>query len=135
MTWDIPAALKSGIDLIDKFIPDTDAKNRAKEAWQLRVLEIAAQEATQQSQTNTAEAGHASLFVSGWRPAVGWVCAASFAWVCVGQPLFSWTYVLLTKQPAPVIALPTEMLMTTLLGMLGLGTLRTLEKIKGVNAR
>jgi hypothetical protein len=127
--------IKSGVDLIDKFIPDTDAKNRAKEAWQLRVLEIAAQEATQQSQTNTAEAAHASLFVSGWRPAVGWVCAASFAWVCVGQPLFSWTYVLLTKQPAPVIALPTEMLMTTLLGMLGLGTLRTLEKIKGVNAK
>jgi hypothetical protein len=135
MTWDIPAMIKSGVDLIDKFIPDTDAKNRAKEAWQLRVLEIAAQEATQQSQTNTAEAAHASLFVSGWRPAVGWVCAASFAWVCVGQPLFSWTYVLLTKQPAPVIALPTEMLMTTLLGMLGLGTLRTLEKIKGVNAK
>jgi hypothetical protein len=53
----------------------------------------------------------------------------------VGQPLFSWTYVLITKQPAPVIALPTEMLMTTLLGMLGLGTLRTLEKIKGVNAK
>jgi hypothetical protein len=135
MTWDVPAAIKSGIDLIEKFVPDTDAKNRAKEAWQLRVLEIAAQEATQQSQTNTAEAAHASLFVSGWRPAVGWVCAASFAWVCVGQPLFSWTYVLLTKQPAPVIALPTEMLMTTLLGMLGLGTLRTLEKIKGVNAK
>jgi hypothetical protein len=135
MTWDIPAMIKSGVDLIDKFIPDTDAKNRAKEAWQLRVLEIAAQEATQQSETNTAEAAHASLFVSGWRPAVGWVCAASFAWVCVGQPLFSWTYVLLTKQPAPVIALPTEMLMTTLLGMLGLGTLRTLEKIKGVNAK
>jgi hypothetical protein len=127
--------IKSGVDLIDKFVPDTDAKNRAKEAWQLRVLEIAAQEATQQSETNTAEAAHASLFVSGWRPAVGWVCAASFAWVCVGQPLFSWTYVLLTKQPAPVVELPTEMLMTTLLGMLGLGTLRTLEKIKGVNAK
>jgi hypothetical protein len=135
MTWDVPAMIKSGVDLIDKFVPDTDAKNRAKEAWQLRVLEIAAQEATQQSQTNTTEAAHASLFVSGWRPAVGWVCAASFAWVCVGQPLFSWTYVLATKQPAPVIALPTEMLMTTLLGMLGLGTLRTLEKIKGVNAK
>jgi hypothetical protein len=127
--------IKSGVDLIDKFIPDTDAKNRAKEAWQLRVLEIAAQEATQQSQTNTAEAAHASLFVSGWRPFVGWACGFAFAWICFGQPLFSWTYVLITKQPAPVVELPTEMLMTTLLGMLGLGTLRTLEKIKGVNAK
>ena len=127
--------VRTGLEIIDKVVPDADAKRRAQEAWQLRVLEIAAQEAAQQSATNTAEAGHASLFVSGWRPAVGWVCAASFAWVCVGQPLFSWTYVLLTKQPAPVIALPTEMLMTTLLGMLGLGTLRTLEKIKGVNSK
>jgi hypothetical protein len=135
MTWDVPAMIKSGVDLIDKFIPDTDAKNRAKEAWQLRVLEIAAQEATQQSQTNTAEAAHASLFVSGWRPFVGWACGFAFAWICFGQPLFSWTYVLITKQPAPVVELPTEMLMTTLLGMLGLGTLRTLEKIKGVNAK
>ena len=135
MTWDIPAMIKSGVDLIDKFIPDTDAKNRAKEQWQLRVLEIAAQEATQQSTTNTAEAAHKSLFVSGWRPAVGWVCALSFGWICFGQPLFSWIYVLTTKQPAPVVELPTEMLMTTLLGMLGLGTLRTLEKIRGVNAK
>ena len=135
MTWDIPAMVRTGLEIIDKVVPDTEAKRKAQEAWQLRVLEIAAQEATQQSQTNTAEAAHASLFVSGWRPAVGWVCAASFAWVCVGQPLFSWVYVLTTKQPAPVIALPTEMLMTTLLGMLGLGTLRTLEKIKGVNAK
>ena len=135
MTWDIPAMVRTGLEIIDKVVPDTEAKRKAQEAWQLRVLEIAAQEATQQSHTNTAEAAHPSLFVSGWRPAVGWVCAASFGWVCVGQPLFSWTYVLITKQPAPVIALPTEMLMTTLLGMLGLGTLRTLEKIKGVNAK
>jgi len=135
MTWDIPAMIKSGVDLIDKFVPDTDAKNRAKEAWQLRVLEIAAQEATQQSQTNTAEAAHTSLFVSGWRPFVGWACGFAFAWICFGQPLFSWTYVLISKQPAPVVELPTEMLMTVLLGMLGLGTLRTLERIKGVNAK
>ena len=127
--------IKTGVDLIDKFIPDTDAKNRAKEAWQLRVLEIAAQEATQQSATNTVEAANPSLFTSGWRPFVGWVCGFSFLWICFGQPLFSWIYVLATKQPAPVVELPTEMLMTTLLGMLGLGTLRTLEKIKAVAAK
>jgi hypothetical protein len=135
MTWDIPAMVKSGLEIIDKVVPDADAKRRAQEAWQLRVLEIAAQESTQQSQTNTVEAAHPSLFTSGWRPFVGWVCGFSFAWICFGQPLFSWTYVLVTKQPAPVVELPTEMLMTTLLGMLGLGTLRTLEKIKGVNAK
>jgi hypothetical protein len=135
MTWDIPAMVKSGLEIIDKVVPDADAKRRAQEAWQLRVLEIAAQESTQQSQTNTVEAAHPSLFTSGWRPFVGWVCGFSFAWICFGQPLFSWTYVLVTKQPAPVVELPTEMLMTTLLGMLGLGTLRTLEKIKQVASK
>lgn len=135
MTWDVPAMIQAGLGIIDKVIPDADAKNRAREAWQLKVLEIAAAESAQQSAVNQTEAAHASVFVSGWRPAVGWVCALSFAWVCVGQPFFSWVYVLATKQPAPVIALPTELLMTTLLGMLGLGTLRTLEKIKGVNSK
>lgn len=135
MTWDVPGMIKSGLDILDKVVPDADAKRRAQEAWQLRVLEIAAQEASNQSQTNTAEAGHSSLFVSGWRPAVGWVCAFSFGWICFGQPLFSWVYVLTTKQPSPVVELPTEMLMTTLLGMLGLGTLRTLEKIKQVASK
>lgn len=135
MTWDIPAMVQAGIGILDKVIPDADARRRAQEAWQIKVLEIAAAESQQQSQVNLEEAKHSSVFVSGWRPAVGWVCAFSFAWVCVGQPLFSWVYVLATKQPAPVIALPTELLMTTLLGMLGLGTLRTLEKIKGVNSK
>ena len=127
--------VKTGLEIIDKVVPDTEAKRKAQEAWQLRVLEIAAQEATQQSATNTAEANHPSIFVSGWRPFVGWACGFAFAWICFGQPLFSWVYVLTTKQPAPVVELPTEMLMTTLLGMLGLGTLRTLEKIRGVNAK
>jgi hypothetical protein len=127
--------VKTGLEILDKVVPDTEAKRKAQEAWQLRVLEIAAQEATQQSATNTAEANHPSLFVSGWRPFVGWACGFAFAWICFGQPLFSWVYVLTTKQPAPVVELPTEMLMTTLLGMLGLGTLRTLEKIRGVNAK
>jgi hypothetical protein len=135
MTWDIPAMVQAGIGILDKVIPDADARRRAQEAWQIKVLEIAAAESQQQSQVNLEEAKHSSVFVSGWRPAVGWICALSFAWVCVGQPLFSWVYVLITKQPAPVIALPTELLMTTLLGMLGLGTLRTLEKIKGVNSK
>jgi hypothetical protein len=135
MTWDIPAMLQAGFGIIDKIIPDADAKNRAREAWQIKVLEIAAAESQQQSAVNQQEAAHASVFVSGWRPAVGWVCATAFFWLCVGQPFFSWVYVLATKQPAPVIALPTELLMTTLLGMLGLGTLRTLERIKGVERK
>jgi hypothetical protein len=132
MTWDVPAAIKSGLDLIEKFVPDTDAKNRAKEQWNLKVLEIAAAEAQQQSETNKVEAQNSSLFVSGWRPACGWAGALAFAWMGIGQPVFSFAYTLATKQPAPVIALPSEMLMSLLFAMLGIGGYRTIEKIRGV---
>ena len=132
MMWDVPAMVEAGTKLLDKIIPDADAKNKAKAEWELAVLKIASEEATQQSSTNVEEAKSSSMFVAGWRPAVGWICASGFFWATVGQPVFSWVYVLSTHQPAPVIALPTDILMTTLLGMLGLGTLRTLEKIRGV---
>lgn len=122
----------AGTQLLDKLIPDTDAKNKAKAEWELTVLRIASEEAKQQAEINVEEARSPNVFVSGWRPAVGWVCAAGFAGASLIQPLFSWAYVLWYHQPAPVIPLPTDILMTVLLGMLGLGTLRTLEKIKGV---
>jgi len=61
MMWDEPAMVKTGVELIEKFVPDTDAKNRAIEAWNLKVLEISAQEASQQSETNKAEAQSASF--------------------------------------------------------------------------
>jgi hypothetical protein len=60
------------------------------------------------------------------------VCAVAFAWQFVGQPMFSYLYVLSTHQPAPVVALDAEALNTVLFGLLGLGGFRTWEKIKGV---
>jgi hypothetical protein len=131
--YDIPGMVQAGLKIIDKIIPDADAKNRAKEAWELEVIKVAQAESVAQSVTNTAEAAHSSFFVSAWRPFVGWVCGIGFAWATIGQPILSFTYALIHKQPAPVIALPTDILMTTLLGMLGLGTLRTFEKLRGVS--
>jgi hypothetical protein len=131
--YDVPSMIAAGLKIIDKVIPDADAKNRAKEAWELEVIQIAQAESEAQAKTNTAEALSKDPFTSRWRPFVGWVCGCAFAWMCVGQPVFSWVYTLTTKQPAPVIPLPTDLLMTTLLGMLGLGTLRTFEKLRGAS--
>ena len=85
--------------LLDKFIEDKDKKNAI--AFELSTLaEKHAQELSKaQLEVNKTEAAHKSLFVSGWRPAVGWSC-------CLAMPV--------------------------LLGMLGLGTMRTVEKTKGV---
>jgi hypothetical protein len=130
--YDIPSMISAGLTVIDKLVPDADAKNRAKEAFELEILKLATSESATQAQVNAVEASHASLFVAGWRPFCGWVSALGFAWATLGQPIFSWVYVLSTHQPAPVVELPMDVLMTTLLGLLGLGSLRTIERLKGV---
>jgi hypothetical protein len=81
---------------------------------------------------NKDEAANPSVFVSGWRPFIGWVCGVACAWNWIGlkMALFIAAYLgnPLDMQPADV----SEM-MPVLLGMLGLGGLRTVEKLKGVN--
>jgi hypothetical protein len=130
--YDVPSMITAGLKVIDKIIPDADAKNRAREAFELEVLKLATSESKEQAEVNAVEAANPSLFVSGWRPFCGWVSALGFAWATLGQPLFSWIYTVATHQPAPVVVLPMDVLMTTLLGLLGLGSLRTIERLRGV---
>jgi hypothetical protein len=130
--YDVASMVSAGLKVIDKIIPDADAKNRAREAFELEVLKLATSESKSQADVNAVEAASTSLFVSGWRPFCGWISALGFAWATLGQPLFSWIYTVATHQPAPVVVLPMDVLMTTLLGLLGLGSLRTIERLKGV---
>lgn len=79
-----------------------------------------------QTKINEIEAGHRTVFVAGWRPFIGWVCGFALAYNFVIRDLFIWA---LNPETVPP-ALQMEHLMTVLLGMLGLGGLRTFEKIK-----
>jgi Holin of 3TMs, for gene-transfer release len=132
MLWDIPQMVTTIGGIVNKFIPDRDAQVQIEAQLQEKLMEFEAAVSQAQNDVNKSEAENPSLFVSGWRPAVGWVCAGAFAWQFVGQPVFSFLYTLSTKQPAPVIALPSDALITVLMGMLGLGGFRTWEKLKGV---
>lgn len=77
-----------------------------------------------------------SLFRSGWRPAIGWVCVAVLFWQFLLAPLLFWMAGMLTGRPIPPIpAIDTGMLFNLILAMLGLGGLRTFEKVKGVSER
>lgn len=80
---------------------------------------------------NKEEAKSSSLFVAGWRPSIGWVCSAACAWNWIGLPMMKSGLVVagykLDVSPADL----TEML-PILIGMLGLGSMRTAEKFKGV---
>ena len=125
-------------NLLDRVFPDpqaaADAKVKVMEMAQrgeLAYLDADLKMATGQMEVNKAEAQHQSIFVAGWRPAIGWVCAAAFAFKFVIGP----TAAVLMAVAGHPITLPefdfSEM-STILLGMLGLGTLRTVEKIKKV---
>lgn len=92
-----------------------------------------AQQLHDQADVNKAEAASNSIFVAGWRPFIGWVCGSGLATQFVLAPLVTWIAALL-KHPVTFPSLDMGTLMTLLLGMLGLGTMRTFEKVNGVNA-
>lgn len=79
-----------------------------------------------QAQANTISASHRSVFVAGARPAIMWICAVGLGFVFVVNPIIQWT----TGQPGPV--LPTDDMMTLVYALLGLGAMRSAEKITGV---
>ena len=84
-----------------------------------------------QMEINKIEAQHRSIFVAGWRPFIGWVCGLALAYNFIARDLLVYAITVIDKTvPAPP-ALQLEHLMTVLVGLLGLGGLRTVEKLKG----
>jgi len=111
--------------LLDKFIPDADTK--AQLAHQIATMADSNHQALMlaQIEVNKAEAQHPSLFVSGWRPAFGWVCAAAFANNFILMPYAAMLF-------PDIQPLAWEVMSPVVMGLLGLGGARTVEKVKGV---
>ena len=124
--------------VIDKIFPDkTEAEKVRLRLFELEQSgELAAMAALQQwdkaqAGVNAAEAAHRSLLVAGWRPAVGWVCVAALGMNFIVFPIVEWA-VAITGHEARLPDMNTAMMLELVLGMLGLGGLRTWEKIKKV---
>jgi hypothetical protein len=132
MTWDIPQMVTAVTGILDKLIPDKDARERAANAIVMEQLRQQEAQMAAQSKINEVEAGSPNPFVNSWRPAVGWLCALGFGWQVFGQPLLSFCYAMIFRQPAPVVPIPEDMVMPMLYALLGVGALRTFEKVKGV---
>ncbi len=117
--------------LIDRLIPDRAAAERAKAEMEQQLVTAANAAAMAQVEVNKVEAAHSSVFVAGWRPSIGWVCAAGLAWAFVLAPITSWALVVLGIK-AELPAIHTDYLLELVLAMLGIGGLRTFEKLRGV---
>ena len=117
--------------LLDR-IPDPNERAREKAAVELQLVTAANSALLAQIEVNKTEAASSSVFVAGWRPFVGWACGAGLTVPTVVIPLLSWAGSVagMTMPPPPEI--DTAILLQLLLGMLGLGGLRTFEKSRGV---
>ena len=125
-------------NMFDRIFPDPKAANEAKlevmrmaQAGELAQLNADLQLATGQIDINKAEAAHQSLFVAGWRPAIGWVCGAAFAFKFILGPA-AVVSMAMAGHPITLPVFDFSEMSTILVAMLGLGGLRTVEKVKGV---
>jgi hypothetical protein len=119
--------------IVNKFLPDKSQEEKDALTRELAQLQFDQAVIQSQTDTNKAEAGNASVFVAGWRPFVGWVCGAAFAWTFVAGPMVSYAAKLLGAH-VDLPALDLSQLSPVLMGMLGLGAMRTVEKVNGIKA-
>lgn len=123
----IDKLIKPVSQILDKFVADKDLKLKLQHelSQELHRANLA------QIEVNKTEAQHRSVFVAGWRPFTGWVCASALAYHFIVEPVIIFVLSFFEIQ----LILPTfdmGSLLTVLMGMLGLGGLRTFEKSKGI---
>ena len=113
--------------VISKIWPDKTEQEKQQLAAAVMVVQG-------QLDINKAEAGNPSVFVSGWRPAIGWICGLSCGWNWVGIPIAK---VMLAWAGSGILIAPADLseMFPILIGMLGLGGFRTIEKINGVASK
>ena len=128
MAFGIDDAIAAGLKVLDKFVPDPEAKAKAEAELRSSLQ----QWDKEQTDVNAVEAANPNIFVSGWRPMIGWVCALALAYQYLITPLGMWvaTSLHLAVSTPPKL---DDSLWQLMFGMLGMGGLRTYEKLKGVS--
>jgi hypothetical protein len=137
MTPIIGGLIEAALKIIEKVLPNPEAKAAAQlkllemsQQGELAALAAEVQLAKNQTDINLEEAKSSSLFKGGWRPAIGWVGAFALLYQYIGRPLLTWYSTHHNFTPPPALDLGD--LLTIVGGMLGLGTLRTFERINKV---
>ena len=118
--------------VIDRIIPDKAKAQEAKDALAAREQQAFIQQELGQINVNLEEAKSSSVFVAGWRPFVGWVCGMSLAYVALVEPMARFASTVWFKYAGAFPVIDTNLTMQVLLGMLGMGYLRSQDKKNGV---
>jgi hypothetical protein len=129
----ISAVLDIGGKIIDRVWPNPEERDKARLALLQLQQQGELQQIAGQLQVNTEEAKSQSIFVAGWRPFIGWVCGSALAFQFIARPLIAWGSALANHPIAPP-ALDMADLFTLLFGMLGLGGMRTFEKVNAAQS-
>jgi hypothetical protein len=121
--------------LINKLFPDKTEAQKAELAQAMTLLQGEISNQQGQLAVNQEEAKSSSMFVSGWRPFIGWVCGSALVFQYIIRPLVMAGFSIAGKPFTVPLPGLDDNLWQLLLGMLGMGTLRTFEKIRGVAAK
>lgn len=124
--------------ILDKFLPDpkvaAEAKLQAMEMAQkgeLAQLDADVKAMVGQLEINKQEAASTSWFVAGWRPFIGWICGLGLGYVAIVEPLARFVAQVWFGYKGPFPVIDTSLTMQVMLGLLGLGAMRSVEKVKG----
>jgi hypothetical protein len=128
----LQALIGPATELIGKFVEDKDKKNELAHQVATMAERHAQELAKGQLAINAEEAKSKNIFIAGWRPCTGWVCSIALMVHFLIIPIADVVTAYMGYQPVPYPAFDMDTLMTVLLGMLGLGGLRTYEKQKGL---
>ena len=118
--------------ILDKAIPDQDLKRKLSHEIATMSEKHAQELALAQINVNAAEAASGSMFKGGWRPCIGWICGVAFGYHFVLQPVIIFIVALIGMDIPDLPSFEMSTLLTVLGGMLGIGSLRTYEKQKGL---
>jgi len=127
----ISSIISEGLKIINKAIPDKELQAKIEAEYRTTMLNIDAQQALAQSDTNKIEAASEDSFTRRWRPFIGWICGCAMAYHFIIQPLLAFIFAAF-NHPISLPEFDMNTLYTVLMGMLGLGGMRTFEKTKGV---
>ena len=128
----IQALIGPATELIGKFVEDKDQKNKLAHEIATMAEKHALELAKGQMAINAEEAKHRNIFVAGWRPFIGWTCGVALFAHFILFPSADVITAYLGYDPVSYPAFDMDSLMTILLGMLGLGGMRSFEKYKGI---